>query len=82
MIFRHTVDQFCADGVDFRTHVYVPEIDPVTGKTHHDRCDHGHLLKRIAGTYVFLDNDILPTVMEICYFFYSTTATEISLLLN
>ena len=35
-------------GVDFSTHLYVPEVDPVTGLVHHERSDHNHLLKRIA----------------------------------
>lgn len=34
--------------VDFTTHLYVPEVDPVTGCARHDRADHNHLLKRIA----------------------------------
>lgn len=35
-------------GVDFSQHLYVPEIDPVTGAEHHERGDHNHILKRIA----------------------------------
>ena len=36
-------------GRDFSSHLYVPEIDPVTGHLHHERADHNNLLKRIAG---------------------------------
>lgn len=35
-------------GVDFSTHLYVPEVDPATGLVHHERSDHNHVLKRIA----------------------------------
>lgn len=46
--FRKRLQEFKEQGVDFSTHLYVPEIDPVTGLVHHDRGDHNHLLKRIA----------------------------------
>ena len=36
-------------GRDFPFHLYVAEVDPVTGQLHHERADHNHLLKRIAG---------------------------------
>ena len=39
-----------SDGADFSKHYYVPEIDPVTHETYYDMADHGHLLKRVAGT--------------------------------
>lgn len=46
--FRKQVQEFKEQGVDFSTHLYVPEIDPATALVHHDRSDHNHLLKRIA----------------------------------
>lgn len=47
--FRKWVQEFKEQGVDFSTHLYVPEVDPVTGLVHHERADHNHLLKRMAG---------------------------------
>ena len=32
----------------FDFHCYVPEVDPDTGRFHHKRSDHNHVLKRIA----------------------------------
>ena len=46
--FRADVRHWKEQGVDFSTYVYVPEVDPVTGETHHERSDHNHLLKRMA----------------------------------
>ena len=50
--FRRSVQDWCEKGVDFQSHCFVPEVDPITQDTHHDRCDHGHMLKRIAGTSI------------------------------
>ena len=47
-IFRHSIEEFKKGGVDFSRHLYVPEVDPVTGDVRHDRGDHNHVLKRIA----------------------------------
>ena len=46
--FRMRVQELKEQGVDFSSHLYVPEVDPITGLVHHDRADHNHLLKRIA----------------------------------
>lgn len=46
--YRKRVQEFKEQGVDFSSHLYVPEVDPVTGLVHHERSDHNHLLKRIA----------------------------------
>lgn len=47
--FRFMVKSLTEEfGVDFSQHLYVPEIDPVTGAEHHERGDHNHILKRIA----------------------------------
>ena len=42
------VSELAADGADFRTHLFVPEIDAITGQVLHDRSDHNHLVKRLA----------------------------------
>ena len=51
-LWRHTfckrVAELKLQCVDFTSHLYVPEVDPVTGLVHHDRADHNHFLKRIA----------------------------------
>lgn len=46
--FRKKVQEFKEEGVDFSTHLYVPQVDPVTSLVHHERADYNHLLKRIA----------------------------------
>ena len=47
--FRKTVKSFFEEfGADFTQHLYVPEIDPVTGTPLHERGDHNHVLKRVA----------------------------------
>ncbi|XP_066278595.1 uncharacterized protein [Branchiostoma lanceolatum] len=46
--FRARIGELKEGGVDFSSHLYVPEIDPTTGNTHHEREDHNHILKRIA----------------------------------
>lgn len=45
--FRKRIAELKLQGVDFTCHLYVPEVDPVTGLVHHERADHNHL-KRIA----------------------------------
>ena len=52
-LFRHSICCLQREGVDFATYMYVPEVDPTTGVEHHHRADHGHLLKRIAGTILY-----------------------------
>ena len=47
-IFRNRISEWKSKGVDFSTHLYVPEKDPITESYHHERADHNHLLKRIA----------------------------------
>lgn len=46
--FRADVSYWKECGVDFSKYVYVPEVDPITGETHHERADHNHVLKRMA----------------------------------
>lgn len=49
LFYVDSVNRFAEEGVDFISHLYVPEIDPITNEHHHDRADHCHLLKRMAG---------------------------------
>lgn len=46
-LFRKKVSHYESLGVNFREHLYVPEVD-TTGVDFHEREDHNHLLKRIA----------------------------------
>ncbi len=49
MYYKYILQDYAAKGVDFIHHLYVPEIDSITKMELHERADHGHLLKRIAG---------------------------------
>ena len=49
-LFRKKVSMYCALGVNFRDHLYVPEVSERTGEPQHEREDHNHVLKRIAGS--------------------------------
>jgi len=51
--FRQTIRYLQESGRDFATYIYIPDKDPNTGLPVHDRADHCHLLKRIAGEYLF-----------------------------
>ena len=46
--FRATIQYWKERDVDFTTHLYVPEVDPVTQEERHDRGDHNHLFRRMA----------------------------------
>ena len=46
--FRASIEYWKARGADFSTHLYVPEIDPVTEEERHGRGDHNHLFRRMA----------------------------------
>ena len=48
LYFRHDVATWKRKGVDFSLYMYIPEVDPTTGKVHHKREDHCHILKRVA----------------------------------
>lgn len=48
LYYRYEVAQWKEQGVDFTAHLYVPEINPITGAEFHERGDHNHILKRIA----------------------------------
>ena len=45
--FRHRVEKYKDNGIDFSLYMYVPEVDPTTGDIFHEREDHCHILKRI-----------------------------------
>lgn len=67
-IYRDTIKTLQKEGRDFAQHLYVPEKDPTTGKEHHERGDHNHLLKRIAGCtrecrYQALDSEAVDKAM-------------------
>lgn len=46
--FRANIEYWKERGADFSTHLYVPEVDPVTKEERHDRGDHNHLFRRMA----------------------------------
>ena len=48
--YTYTIRKFDGEGVPFRAHCYVPELDPTTGTVFHEREDHAHLLK--VGIYI------------------------------
>ncbi len=45
--FSHRVVQYDKAGVPFCTHIYVPEIHPITGSEYHEREDDAHVFKVI-----------------------------------
>lgn len=47
-LYRKKVNDYCALGVNFKEHLYVPEVNEVNGETFHEREDHNHVLKRIT----------------------------------
>ena len=49
-LFRKKVSMYYALGINFRDHLYVPEVSERTGEPQHEREDHNHVLKRIAGS--------------------------------
>ena len=57
-IFRKKTADFTAQGVNFKEHLYVPEKDE-NGEPQHEREDHNHVLKRIAGCF---RTNYVPTV--------------------
>ena len=66
--FRSVVKEPKKEGVDFTQHLYVPEMDPVTGRARHDRSDHHHFLKRTAqhvrdGGYTAFDYEAFADVL-------------------
>ena len=48
--FRASIEYWKVGGAIFPTHLYVPEIDPVTEEDRHDKGDHNHLFRRMAKT--------------------------------
>ncbi|XP_019621155.1 PREDICTED: uncharacterized protein LOC109467577 [Branchiostoma belcheri] len=46
--FRARVAQLKQEGADFTKYLYVPEVDPITNREHHEREDHNHMLKHMA----------------------------------
>ena len=58
--YRKCIEDYMAEGVRFDLHLYVPEVDRTTGEVFHERSDHGHLVKCIAGTYAVIVCLIIP----------------------
>lgn len=54
--------------IDFSKYVNIPEVDPITGETHHEWADHNHLLKGMAKHARDEVTKILPmsSLMEPC----------------
>ena len=42
--------EYCDQGVNFRKHLFVPEVSEKTGEPQHHQEDHNHMSKRIAGS--------------------------------
>ena len=61
--FSHTIDKWDQDGVPFKTHLYVPEVHPLTGHEFCERGDEGHVFK------VSLDIVFIISGCDRCYFF-------------
>ena len=49
-LFKKKVSTHCSEGVNFREHLYVPEVSERTGEPQHECEDQNHVLKRIAGS--------------------------------
>lgn len=47
-VFKQSVQTLKAEGVDFESHLYQPEISSVTGEAMLNREDHGHVFKRFT----------------------------------
>lgn len=68
-MYRDIIHKLQMEGRDFVHHLYVPGRDPITGKEHHERGDHNHILKRIAGAtrecrYPLLDPEAFDKAMQ------------------
>ena len=46
--YRRDIERYFEQGIDFKSHLSVPKIDPVTGELHKEVEDHNHLVKRIG----------------------------------
>lgn len=49
-VYRDKIKSLHSNGRDFKHHIYVPEVDTITEKEHHDRGDHDHIMLRIANS--------------------------------
>ena len=47
-LYRHSVEEFTRNGVNFKEHLYVSEVDEKNGEHFDEREDHNHVLKRIT----------------------------------
>ena len=46
-LYQHSVKEFTRNGVKFKEHLYVPEVDKKNGEPFDEQEDHHHVLKRI-----------------------------------
>jgi hypothetical protein len=46
--YLQSIEEHSQAGVNFKDHLYIPEIDPLTEESFHEREDHNHVLKRIT----------------------------------
>lgn len=63
-LFKRKIDDHFANGVDFKHHLYVAEVDANTSEPQYDRDDHNHVLKTIT---TFLRRGLIPNV-DLRYF--------------
>ena len=62
-LFRKKVEDYTAQGVNFKEHLYVPEVDE-TGGPQHEREDNNHVLKRIATCLRMFPNVDLSAIVQ------------------
>ena len=43
--YKYLVEQYEAKGISFRSHLYVPEVHPITEMEFHEHEDEGHVFK-------------------------------------
>jgi len=68
-VYRHAIQGFKQEGVDFTQHLYIPDLDPTTHEEWHDRGDHNHIYKWMAqhvrnGGYTMLNYEAFDDVLK------------------
>lgn len=51
--YKYLVEQYEAKGISFRSHLYVPEVHPITEMEFHEREDEGHVFK-VCFFYIYI----------------------------
>ena len=54
--YQHQINYWESLGVPFKTHMYVPEVNPITGEEFHEREDEGHVFKVYARHNISISN--------------------------